>query len=1184
MTTAPNLPVTLGPGRHCPACDSVTVAGARFCHVCGTPLISSAAGAERRVVTVLFGDLSDFTAWAEDLDPERVGEVTDRVLAALARTVVAVGGHVDKLTGDGIMAVFGAPTAHEDDAERAVRAAVDMQREVARLIAEELGGGRRLGLRVGLNTGEVLAGVQAALSYTVVGDTVNTASRLSDAAAVGGIFAGRDTAVATMTLASWRALSPLRLKGKREPVAAYELVALRPATTGQPAQLGLGDEATFIAREEELGQLVEASLEVSDLGRPSVVTISGEAGVGKSRLVNELVRFASELPDERVLRGRAMPYGEGRHLGPLVELVRTACGIVDGEDAGTMADRVRRTLARLEHSAPAIMVSSALNDRLLDLLGIVPDENVTRDGAPTDPLGRDGALDAVAALLRALAVEGPLLVVIDNLQWASNELRFALGEVVRQLRGPMLVVLVGREPPVIPGVRPLLRIALGPLDELASRKLLRAYLGGSDLAEPLRSAILRRAQGNPYFLAELLHLLVDRGLLLREGDTWVASGPLPNDALPAAVQSVLAARIDGLEPVAKSVLRAAAVLGLRFAAEALPVVDERPVEEVQAALEVLSARQLLRPPRTGEVWWTFRHPMARDVAYSSLPKAERARRHARAAQWGARRAEPNPELDTFVGAQAEQALRLADSINLAADDPVRDVRFVGYAALVRLGQGARARDEYRNAVELLSRAARLGEGDQPQALVISRRTAMATALASIRRLDEAEAEIAPAVDIATGELRLPVLVVLGELRQKQGRDAEAVETLTTALAEATAVGNRRWMSAAVRQLGLVDYYAGRLRKAEERFGAALELARQAEDGRGAAWALEHLAWSATTRGDYEAAQEALTHAAELFGELDDTGGLAWCAGTEALVQVLQGRLADGRATARALIPLAESLAENWGVAMCRTIDALAAAELGDVEAATAEAQLAYDALTESGDNWGRSFALIAMGAAARAAGDPAQALHCFERALEAADAGDHALNAAFAYTGAGLANLELGHVEEAGDMARRALGVLVTLDLEPHAALGVAVLDAQVRRARGEPEEAVSRLREVLAATQYGTLLFPRRQALAHLAGSLVDAGHPEEGLAVAREAVDTESEDVRSRVLAYRALGTTLHATGDVEGATRAYEMALDIAVATQARSEEAQTRRLLVALAEGDEISEMTGLRGALSGERTL
>jgi class 3 adenylate cyclase/tetratricopeptide (TPR) repeat protein len=1169
MTVPPPPSTALTRPLRCPTCSTPTVANARFCHVCGTPLIAARDGgtAERRVVTVLFGDLSDFTAWAEDLDPERVGEVTDRVLAALARVVVEVGGHVDKLTGDGIMAVFGAPTAHEDDAERAVRAAVKMQHEVRRLIIDELGGGRQLGLRVGLNTGEVLAGVQAALSYTVVGDTVNTASRLSDAASIGSIFAGRDTAVATMTLASWRALAPLRLKGKREPVPAYELVALRPTNTGQ---LGLGDEANFVGRENDVARLVGACIDVAENGAPRTVIVTGEAGVGKTRTVGEMVRFAGELPDGRVLWGRAMPYGEGRHLAPLLELVRTACGISEGDEPDVAADRVRRTLARLEHPASLVM-PGAVAERLLYLLGIAPEADATHDNAP-DPHGRDGAVEAVAALLRALAVEGPLVVVLDDLQWAGRELLDAISEVAKRLRGSILLVLIGRERPDVPGIESPLAVNLGPLDDAAARRLLRAYLGGGELADPLRSEMLGRAQGNPYFLAELLHLLVDRGLLRREGDSWEASGPLPPDALPAAVQSVLAARIDGLEPVAKSVLRAASVLGLRVSAAAVQAVEQRPAEEVDEALEELAARQLLRPPAPGESLWTFTHPMAADVAYKSLPKVDRARRHARAARWAARTrtgsGAPAAALDNFIGVQAEQALRLAESMGLHADDPVREVRFVGYAALVRQGGLARSRDEYRNSAQLLERAVRLGEEDQPPELVISRRTTYATALASLRRLDEADAALAPAIAVATGEARLAALVVLGELRQKQGRDSEAVEALTTALTEARDAGRERWMSSAVRQLGLVDYYAGRLRRAEERFGHALELARRAEDGRGAAWALEHLAWSATTRGDYAAAHVALSDAAELFGELDDTGGLAWCAGTEALVQVLQGRLADGRATARALIPLAESLAENWGVAMCRTIDALAAAELGDIGAAQHEARLATAALTESGDNWGRSFALIACAAASRAAGEPAEALRLFEAALESADAGDHALNVAFSYTGAGLAHLEMGNVDEAALKARQALGVLVRLDLEPHAALGVAVLDAQVRRARGEPLEAARRLREVLAAAPGSTLLFPRRQALAHLAGALSDAGELDEALSVAREAVDTPAEDVRSRVLAFRALGTALNALGDDEGASAAYMQALDIAVATQARSEEAQTRKLLAAL-NGDDTS---------------
>src|SRR4051794_27039132 len=338
--------------RPCPACGTQVVPNAQFCHACGVPLAGFRRDeeAERRVVTVLFGDLSDFTAWAEDLDPERVGEVTDRVLAGLARTVTDFDGHVDKLTGDGIMAVFGAPTAHEDDTERAVRAAAAMQETVRQLVSDESGGGRRLGLRVGLNTGEVLAGVQAALAYTVVGDTVNTASRLSDAAVVGGVYAGRETALSTMSVASWRPLPPQRLKGKREPVQAYELVALRPTAT---TRLGLGDEVPLIGRDEEIGRMIRACLDVVTDDRPSTILLTGEAGVGKTPAAQELARLAGELPGARVLWGRATPYGEGRRLSPLVDIVRTACGISDADTPQQTIERVRRTVERLDHPSSA---------------------------------------------------------------------------------------------------------------------------------------------------------------------------------------------------------------------------------------------------------------------------------------------------------------------------------------------------------------------------------------------------------------------------------------------------------------------------------------------------------------------------------------------------------------------------------------------------------------------------------------------------------------------------------------------------------------------------------------------------------------------------------------------------------------------------------------------------------------
>jgi class 3 adenylate cyclase len=328
----------------CPVCGTVAVTGARFCHQCGSalPAAVTVSSTERRVVTVLFGDLSEFTAWSEELDPERVGAVTDRVHAATVQAVTAFGGRVDKLIGDGIMAVFGAPVAHEDDPERAVRAALAMQRAVRRVVEEEEGGGRRLGLRVGINTGPVAAGVQPDLSYTVVGDTVNTAARLSDAAGVGGVYAGAATARATRDRTAWRRLPPLRLKGKREPVEAYELLGLRDAPGTRP---GLGDEAPFVGREAEFGRLTGRLSEAEERGSPQVVVVTAEPGMGKTRLAAEVARHASEIPGGRSLRVRVAPFGDGR-LAPLAGLVRQACGVERGDDPERAAEKVRRVVAR----------------------------------------------------------------------------------------------------------------------------------------------------------------------------------------------------------------------------------------------------------------------------------------------------------------------------------------------------------------------------------------------------------------------------------------------------------------------------------------------------------------------------------------------------------------------------------------------------------------------------------------------------------------------------------------------------------------------------------------------------------------------------------------------------------------------------------------------------------------------
>ncbi len=1148
----------------CPVCGTPPVPGAKFCHACGAVLDVSDvtdATAERRVVTVVFGDLSDFTAWAEDLDPERVSGMTDRVLAALSRAVVDMGGRVDKLTGDGIMAVFGAPTAHEDDAERAVRAAARMQRDVRRLMEDEAGGGRRLGLRVGVNTGEVLAGMQANLTYTVVGDTVNTASRLSDAAGVGAVYAGRDTAMATMAIASWRSLQPLRLKGKRDPVPAYELVGLRSPGA---ARVGLGEEAPFIGRDAEFGRLVGKLLDVVDSGRPSSVVVTGEAGVGKTRLVVELDRFAAEVPAARILWGRCPPYGEGRDLAPLAEWMRVAFGISDADDAASAEAKAVRTLARLAVAAADLPTSAATTDRLLALLGMVewaplgPRDTATP--GQVEPVARDPFVDAVTTVLRGLVVDGPLVLVVDDAQWATSELLRALGRLTDSLTGPVLVVVVGRSDLLdldwwsqLPALEVL---PVAPLDDPASERLLRAYLGGADLDPDTRDVMLARAQGNPFFLAELLHLLVDRGLLQRMGDGWRLTGELPREVLPAGVQAVLAARIDSLDPPAKAVLRDASIAGGRFGVEMVQALEPAADEAaVNAGLAELLDRGIVRP---ADGSFVFAHTLAQDVAYAGIPKADRARRHARLATWATQHLRgPAGEVDVLVATQAEQAYALATEMGLPVDDPAWQARVAGVDALVRLGQAALARDDNSRADAVFSRALSLA-GDAVEAALIGR----AAARVALHRLDEAEADLAGPRHSTDLRRRAAALVVLGDLLRRRGDVPAAVQVLVSALATASEAGFDRVTGEALRQLGMVDYRAGRLAAAEGRFRDALSLARRVGDTRGAGWALQHLAWTATTRGDYPLAEQVLAEAAEVFAGVDDDGGLSWCAGTEAFVRLLQGRFREARGLARGLLPLGRARDDQWGTAACLTIDAFAAAELGRVTGALEQSDTALEMFRALGDTWGQALAGVARAAALRGAGRPKDAVKAIRAAIELSERAEQPVTAALALSLLGYCRLDLGDLAGAEEAARRALDAAAPLDLKPAALVGPKVLLGQVHRRRGELKLALPLLAEAEICREETSLIFPRRQALAHLAGVRLETGDVAGAMTGIHDALAVPAEDVRSRIVALRVLANVLDAAGDRPAAVYAGRQAVALAGATEMRSELAASEKALAAL----------------------
>jgi class 3 adenylate cyclase/tetratricopeptide (TPR) repeat protein len=1179
-------------------CGTAAVPNARFCHHCGAalPAAASLPATERRVVTVLFGDLSDFTAWAEDVDPERVGAVTDRALAALAGAVKTFGGHVDKLTGDGIMAVFGAPVAHEDDAERAVRAALSMQRAVRRVLDDESGGGAPLGLRVGVNTGTVVAGVQAALDYTVVGDTVNTAARLADAAAIGTVYAGAATVARTRHVASWRALRPLRLKGKREPVEAYELLGPLDAPG---TRSGLGDEAPFVGRETELGRMAGRLAEVIDRGEPQVLVFTGEAGLGKTRFGGEVERHASGA-GARVLSVHCAAFGERRRLAPLADLVRTAIGLAaDGTATAAVAEeRLRRLGQRLARTAPGRSAGRSSGrpagfdaprlavDLLMTLLGYA------ESGRPDAPRGDravwvapntgaeeldlDAIPTAVAELLSALAVEEPLLVVLDDVHDATPETLDALGAMLSRLAGPVLVLVLGR-PELVRTAGAMNRLAgaevtaLPPLRGADSARLLTAYLGGGRLPTADEDRLLAMAQGNPFYLAELVALLQERGALTSAGTSWrLAPGSLGGRLLSRDLAAVLAARLDALPVEARAVLRDAAVVGDVVPAAALEELrlartgqDGRPAAvaavDLERGIDELLHRRMLRRTRDG---YAFATPLMREAAYAGIGKADLAERHALLARWAAPLMQPwgpgRPRAGpaaaasaAFVAEHAERAAALADAVGLRLDAPAREVGPLGVGALGRLARLALASGEPAQAVTYAERAAVLAGG----VLEPADRLVHARALLQIGRVAEALAYAEKVWANATDDaaVRASALLLAGRAYRLLGDPERAYATWQEALVAATEAGRPDERAEAMRRLGMADYLSGRLAEAGSRFAGAFQVALGAGDRRSQAWSLQNLAWVTTTRGDFVGADLALARAARRFAELRDPVGRAWLRGTTAFVRLLAGRLTEARRLARVFLPFGERVGEGWAVGTLRAVEAFAAAELGELAEADREARRAYRDFAIADDRWGRGLSLVVRGVIARGLAEPAHAIDLLSDALEYGESTGHPLLIGMAGTIRGFVRLDGGDPGAAEKDARTVLTVVEPHDVLESAQVGPRVLLALARLAAGDTEAALGSLAEVAARADEPSLLFPRRQAVACYAAALVAVGRPEEACHWARRAVTVPGEDIRSQVHAGRVLASALAAVGETEQARVAADRAVRQAYATQQVSERA-------------------------------
>src|SRR5215210_3810099 len=571
--------------RRCASCGTPAPAAARFCMTCGAALDGAAAPAaapsappeERRQVTVLFADLSGYTAFAEGMDPEQVKAQVNRALLRLGHEVQRYGGTVDKYIGDNVMALFGAPIAHEDDAERAVRAGLGMQGAMVEINAD-LPDSVDFELRVGVNTGEVLAGAIGE-AYTVTGDTVNVASRLQSAARPGSVTVGERTMRATDAAVRYEPLEPLTLKGKAEPVPAWEAVGL--IAEHSVRRVGPARESPLVGRQQELATLDSLYQRVVRDGTSHLVTIVGEAGVGKSRLLREFEARLSQHPSKPTVRtGRCLPYGSGIVFWALGEVLREECGIVESDSSEEAWGKLRAYVGDLMGGVGKTSDrEAALIGRLLGV--DVPPEFVPDEDDPERL--RESFLAALRGGIEAIATRNPFVIAFEDIHWADDGLLDAIEHLAQWVRAPLMLVclardeLLDRRPSWGGGRRSATQLMLSPLSDEHSRTLVRALLPEGHEVVP---AVAERSGGNPLFAEEMARRITEEGTIEAA-------------ELPDTVQAVLAARLDSLEPFERRLVQQASVVGRTFPEGALAGLAQAEGRDLDRALISLQEKDIL---------------------------------------------------------------------------------------------------------------------------------------------------------------------------------------------------------------------------------------------------------------------------------------------------------------------------------------------------------------------------------------------------------------------------------------------------------------------------------------------------------------------------------------------------------------------------------------------------------------
>jgi class 3 adenylate cyclase len=745
----------------CPACDRENPEDARFCANCGSPLGGSMGSPreERKVITVLFADLVGFTSRSERLDPEDVRATLTPYFARLREELERRAGTVEKFIGDAVMAVFGAPTAHEDDPERAVRAALAIRDGLAEM--NEHDPEIDLHVRVGVNTGEALVslGVRPLQGEGMAaGDVVNTAARLQTAAPVDGILVGEATHRATERAIEFRPADPVQAKGKAEPVEAWEALEAR---SRYGVDVTRRVDTALVGRERELALLRDALDRARHQDEPQLVTLVGEPGIGKSRLVHELFVHIEGMPELINWRqGRCLPYGDGVSYWALGEMVKAEAGILETDpDAEAEAKLARMATELLADGDERSWVTRHLRP----LIGLSQDRESSQESS-------DEAQAAWRRFLESLAERRPTVLIIEDLHWADDGLLDFLDYLIDWTRDvPLLVLctarpeLLGRRPEWGGGKLNAATISLAPLSNDETARLLANLLDRAVLPAELQSALLDRAGGNPLYAEEFARMTADR-----------PSADLTDVELPGSVQGIIAARLDGLDPDDKRLLQDAAVVGKTFWLGAVAAIGAQDPTDLERRLHELERGRFVRRARRSSVGaeteYAFLHLLVRDVAYGQIPRGARADKHRAAAAWidslGGERLEDRAEL---LAHHYLSALELARAAGQDTADLARPARLALRAAgdrAVGLAAYAAAERAYEAAVELWP----VDDPERPTLLYQYGRSLWLHSDTGADVLDEARDEL-----LAAGDVEMAALaeLLLGDTVWRQGKGKEA---------------------------------------------------------------------------------------------------------------------------------------------------------------------------------------------------------------------------------------------------------------------------------------------------------------------------------------------------------------------------------------------------------------------------